>query len=75
MVTENKFSLIVKLFLLDAAGLTSLGFGIAKLQVNVDFLPEALRFPFYGWAFVVAGLLMMLPTAVHLFQFLREKPV
>lgn len=71
MPTEIKLSIFIKHILLDATGLTIIAFGIAKLQVHVDFLPETLRFPYYGWAFVFAGLFMILPTVVIIYTYAK----
>lgn len=69
MQSENKLSLIIRHMLMDATGLTMLALGVAKLQVHVEFLPGWLRFPHYGWAFVLAGLLMILPTLVVVYKY------
>lgn len=69
MKSENKLNLFIMHFLLDATGLTLLALGIAKLQVNVEFLPESLRFPQEGWVFLLAGLGLFIPTLVVIYRY------
>ena len=69
MQNDNKPPLFIRHIVMDIAGLTLLALGIAKLQVDVEFLPGGLRFPHYGWAFVLLGILMMLPTLVAVYQY------
>ena len=45
MNSENKLALLIKLMIMDSIALTLIGIGIAKLQVNLDILPDSLRFP------------------------------
>jgi len=74
MNPENKLALLIKLMIMDTLALTLIGIGIAKLQVNLDILPERLRFPYSGWLFMLAGLVMLLPTLVLMIKFIRKQP-
>lgn len=69
MQAENKLSTLIMHMLLDGAGLTLLALGVAKLQVNVEFLPESLRFPHESWVFLLAGISLFLPTLVLIYKF------
>ena len=71
MSSETKLALLIKLMILDTLALTLIGIGIAKLQVNLDILPEGLRFPYSGWVFVLAGLILFVPTLMLLIKFIR----
>lgn len=71
MSSETKLALLIKLMILDTLALTLIGIGIAKLQVNLDILPEGLRFPYSGWVFVLAGLILFVPTLMLIIKFIR----
>lgn len=71
MNSETKLALLIKLMILDTLALTLIGIGIAKLQVNLDILPEGLRFPYSGWVFVLAGLILFVPTLMLIIKFIR----
>lgn len=72
MNAETKLALTLKVIMLDMLGLTLLGLGLAKLQVNLDFLPIALRFENYAWVFVIGGIALMMPTAILIIKFVRQ---
>ena len=74
MNPENKLALLIKLMIMDAFALTLIGIGIAKLQVNLDILPESLRFPYSGWVFILAGIVLLVPTLILLSKFIRKQP-
>lgn len=74
MNPENKLALLIKLMIMDAFALTLIGIGIAKLQVNLDILPDSLRFPYSGWFFVLAGIVLLVPTLILLIKFIRKQP-
>lgn len=74
MSSENKLALIIKLMIMDSIALTLIGLGIAKLQVNLDILPESLRFPYSGWVFILAGLALLVPTLILIRKFIRKQP-
>ena len=74
MSPENKLALLIKLMIMDAIALTLIGIGIAKLQVNLDILPEILRFPNSGWVFILLGLVLLVPTLVLIIKFIRTQP-
>jgi hypothetical protein len=71
MSTENKLALIIKLMIMDSLALTLIGIGIAKMQVNLDILPEEWRFAYSGWVFLCAGLVLLLPTLKLIIKFIR----
>ena len=74
MNSENKLALIIKLMIMDSIALTLIGIGIAKLQVNLDILPDSLRFPYYGWVFILAGIALLVPTVMLIIKFITKKP-
>lgn len=74
MSTENKLALLIKLMVMDSIALTLLGIGIAKLQVNLDILPDSLRFPYSGWVFILAGVVLLVPTLILINKFIRKQP-
>lgn len=74
MSSENKLALLIKLMIMDSIALTLIGIGIAKLQVNLDILPEILRFPNSGWVFILLGLVLLVPTLVLIIKFIRTQP-
>lgn len=74
MNPENKLALLIKLKIMDAFALTLIGIGIAKLQVNLDILPDSLRFPYSGWVFILAGIVLLVPTLILLIKFIRMQP-
>lgn len=72
MSSENKLALIIKLMIMDSIALTLIGLGIAKLQVNLDILPDSLRFPYSGWVFILAGMVLLVPTLNLIKKFIRK---
>jgi hypothetical protein len=74
MSPDNKFALLIMLMIMDSVALTLIGLGIAKLQVNLDILPDNLRFPFSGWIFLLAGLALLLPSLVLIIKFISKTP-
>jgi len=74
MSSENKLALLIKLMIMDTLALTLIGIGIAKLQVNLEILPDSLRFPYSGWVFMLAGLVLLIPTLILIIKFIRKQP-
>jgi len=74
MNSENKLALLIKLMILDSLALTLVGLGIAKLQVNLDILPASLRFPYSSWVFILAGLVLFVPSLMLIIKFIRKQP-
>lgn len=72
MQNENKLPLFIRHMLMDVAGLTLVALGVARLQVNVEFLPQALRFPYYDRIFVLLGIAMILPTVIAVYKYARN---
>lgn len=72
MSSENKLALIIKLMIMDSIALTLIGLGIAKLQVNLEILPDSLRFPYSGWVFILAGMVLLVPTLNLIKKFIRK---
>lgn len=66
---DNKLALLIKLMVMDAIGLTLIGLGVAKLQVNLEVLPVNLRFPNSGWMFIMIGLALLAPTLMYVIKF------
>jgi hypothetical protein len=58
--------------IMDSIALTLIGLGIAKLQVNLDILPDNLRFPYSGWVFILAGMVLLVPTLNLIKKFIRK---
>lgn len=73
MNSETKLALLIKLMIMDTLALTLIGIGIAKLQVNLDILPDSLRFPYSRWVFVLAGLALLVPTVMLMIKFIRQQ--
>lgn len=73
MNSETKLALLIKLMIMDTLALTLIGIGIAKLQVNLDILPDSLRFPYSGWVFVLAWLALLVPTVMLMIKFIRQQ--
>jgi hypothetical protein len=74
MNSENKLPLLIKLMIMDSLALTLIGIGIAKLQVNLDILPDSLRFSYSGWLFILAGIALLAPTLILFIKFIRKQP-
>jgi uncharacterized membrane protein YqjE len=74
MNSENKLALLIKLMIMDSIALTLIGIGIAKLQVNLDILPDSLRFPYSGWVFILGGMVLLVPTLILIIKFIRKQP-
>ena len=74
MSSDNKLALLIKLMIMDSIALTLIGIGIAKLQVNLDILPDSLRFPYSGWVFILAGLALLVPTLILLIKYIKKQP-
>ena len=74
MSSDNKLALLIKLMIMDSIALTLIGIGIAKLQVNLDILPDSLRFPYYGWMFILLGIALLVPTVILISKFIRKQP-
>jgi len=74
MSSENKLALLIKLMIMDSIALTLIGIGIAKLQVNLDILPDILRFPYSGWVFILVGIVLLVPTLILISKFIRKYP-
>lgn len=74
MSSENKLALLIKLMIMDSIALTLVGIGIAKLQVNLDILPVSMRFPYSGWVFLLAGLVLLVPSLMLMIKFIRKQP-
>ncbi|HUX89975.1 MAG TPA: hypothetical protein VMV48_04730 [Gallionellaceae bacterium] len=73
MSSEHKLALLIKLMIMDSIALTLIGIGIAKLQVNLDILPDSLRFPYSGWVFMLAGIALLVPTLMLIIKFIRKQ--
>lgn len=74
MSLPSKLALLIKLMVMDSLALTLIGIGIAKLQVNLDVLPENFRFAYSGWAFLLTGFVLLVPTLMLIIKFIRQQP-
>ncbi len=74
MSSENKIALLIKLMIMDTLALTLIGIGFAKLQVNLDILPQSMRFAYSGWVFILAGIVLLLPTLGLIIKFIGKQP-
>lgn len=52
--------------LLDAVGALLLGLGLAKYFAGLDIIPPVMRFENYDIAFMVFGVVIMLPAIFHI---------
>jgi len=69
MDTGKPFSIPVRLIVLDATGVVLLGVGLLKVIANIELLPQGLLFEGYGIAFIVVGVLLMIPLVVYVVVF------
>jgi hypothetical protein len=58
---------------LDAIGAIFVGLGLAKMFAGLDLLPESLQFDEKGWAFIIIGILLMLPMMLHFLVKIRAQ--
>lgn len=52
--------------LLDAIGTILLGLGLAKYFADLDIIPPVMRFENYDVAFMVFGIVIMIPAMFHI---------
>ena len=66
-VTTNKkpFSIPARLIVLDVVGTLFVVIGLLALTAGIELLPTSLRFDGYGVAFIIAGVILMLPLIAH----------
>lgn len=64
--TEKPFSIPTRLIVLDVVGTLLFVIGLLELVVGIELLPTSLRFEGYGFALIVAGVVLMLPLVAHL---------
>ena len=65
MDTAKRFAIPAKLIVLDVIGALLLTIGLLKVIVDMDLLPQPLLFEGYGFAYIVAGVMLMIPLIVH----------
>lgn len=70
---QKAFIPSLTLIVLDAIGAIFVGLGLAKMLAGLDLLPAAFQWDEKGWAFIIIGVLFMLPMMVHLFVKMREQ--
>jgi hypothetical protein len=58
---------------LDATGAILVGLGLAKMFAGLDLLPVAFQWDEKGWAFIIIGIMLMLPMMVQLFVKVRQQ--
>jgi len=59
--------------LLDAIGTILLGLGLAKYFADLDIVPPVMRFENYAVAFMVFGIVIMLPALFYIIGKARGK--
>ena len=59
--------------MLDAIGAIFVGLGLAKMFAGLDLLPVVFQWDEKGWAFIIIGVMLMLPMLVQLFVKMREQ--
>ena len=59
---------------MDSIALTLIVIGIAKLQVNLDILPDSLHFTYSGWVFILAGIVLLVLTLILISKFITKQP-
>ena len=66
MTTNKKpFSIPARLIVLDVVGTLFVVIGLLALTAGIELLPTSLRFDGYGVAFIIAGVILMLPLIAH----------
>lgn len=65
-ISEKPFSIPTRLIVLDIVGTLLAAIGLLELTAGLELLPIALRFDGYGFALVVAGVILMLPLMANL---------
>lgn len=73
MEDKNKPFIPYILIGVDAIGAILLGIGIAKYFAHIDIIPSAMRFENYDMAFMIIGVILMLPLVVHVIAKAQSK--
>lgn len=63
--SEKPFSIPTRLIVLEIVGTLFVVIGLLELTGGVEILPVALRFDDYGFAFIAAGIVLMLPLTAN----------
>ncbi len=63
--TDKPLSIPARLIVLDVIGTLFVVIGLLELTAGIELLPAPLRFDGYGFALVVAGIVLMLPLIAH----------
>ena len=58
---------------IDAIGSILLVLGIVKYFMHIDILPPSMRFENYDMAFMIIGVILMLPLVVHVITRAQSK--
>ncbi len=73
MPARQPVQLPLRLITLDLLGTLLLVFGLLELfNRDSSLFPPALHFPYYEWALILTGLLIMLPAVVGLVRHIME---
>lgn len=70
---QTAFKPSLSLIVLDAIGAILVGLGLAKMFAGLDLLPVAFQWDEKGWAFIIIGIMLMLPMMVQLFVKVRQQ--
>ncbi len=74
-MTDGKFPIPPKLLVLDLIGTLLLVVGIVEWLVEPGMLvPEAWHFPFYAQLMIAAGIALILPLVLYLFELISNQP-
>jgi hypothetical protein len=70
--TQKEQLIPTHLLVLDAVGCVLLGLGLAKQFGAIDIIPVQFRFQGYGMAFIVAGIVLMVPALIRVITKVRS---
>ena len=69
MPAKRPINLPLRLIILDTLGTLLLVFGLLELfNRDGSLFPATLQFPYYEWALIIIGLLIMLPAVYGLIR-------
>ena len=73
MPTDRPLQLPLRLITLDLLGTLLLVFGLLELfSKDGSLFPVSLQFPYYEWALIFLGLLIMLPAIYSLLRHIMD---
>ena len=73
MPAKRPINLPLRLIILDTLGTLLLVFGLLELfNRDGSLFPATLQFPYYEWALIIIGLLIMLPAVYGLIRHIMD---